>query len=49
MLGKLKKTKNTAEKNEIQVNLIKSWLGDFKEEIEDMNKEEKKLKDRMKW
>ena len=35
------KTKNNAEKNEIQVNLIKSGLRFFKEEIEDMIKEEK--------
>ena len=41
MWEKLKKLKNNAEKNQIQVNLIKSGLTDFKEEIEDMNKEEK--------
>ena len=41
LLEKLIKTKNNAEKNEIQVNLIKSGLRFFKEEIEDMIKEEK--------
>ena len=41
MLEKLKKSKKNPEKNEIQVNLIKSGLRDFKEEIEDMSKEEK--------
>ena len=33
--------KNNAEKNKFQVNLIKSGLGDFKEENEDMTTEEK--------
>ena len=42
MWEKLKKSKNNAEKNQTQVNLIKNGLTDFKEEIEDMNKEEKK-------
>ena len=41
LLEKLKKSKKNPEKNEIQVNLIKSGLRDFKEEIEDMSKEEK--------
>ena len=41
LLEKLKKSKTYAENNEIQVNLIKSRLGNFKEEIEDMSKEEK--------
>ena len=41
LLEKLIKTKNNAEKNEIQVNLIKSGLRFFKEETEDMIKEEK--------
>ena len=37
----MKKSKNNLEKNEIQVNLIKSGLRGFKEGIEDMSKEEK--------
>ena len=41
LLEKLIKTKNNAEKNEIQVKLIKSGLRFFKEETEDMIKEEK--------
>ena len=41
MLEKLKKLKNNAENNKIQVNLIKSGLINFKEEIWDMSKEEK--------
>ena len=41
LLEKLIKTKNNAEKNEFQVNLIKSGLRFFKEETEDMIKEEK--------
>ena len=41
LLEKLIKTKNNAEKNEFQVNFIKSGLRFFKEETEDMIKEEK--------
>ena len=41
LLEKLIKTQNNAEKNEFQVNLIKSGLRFFKEETEDMIKEEK--------
>ena len=41
LLEKLIKTKNNAEKNEFQVNLIKSGLRFFKQETEDMIKEEK--------
>ena len=41
MLEKLNKSKNNEEKNKIQVNLIKSGLRYFKEEIKDMSKEEK--------
>ena len=41
LLEKLIKTKNNAEKNEFQINLIKSGLRFFKEETEDMIKEEK--------
>ena len=41
MLEKLKKSKNNPEKNEIQINSIKSGLRDFKEELENMSKEEK--------
>ena len=41
LLEKLIKAKNNAEKNEFQVNLIKSGLRFFKEETEDMIKEEK--------
>ena len=41
LLERLIKTKNNAEKNEFQVNLIKSGLRFFKEETEDMIKEEK--------
>ena len=41
LLEKLIKTKNNAEKNEFQVNLIKSGLRFFKEETEDVIKEEK--------
>ena len=38
---KLKKSKNDAEKNKIQVGLINSGLRDLKEEIEDMSVQEK--------
>ena len=41
LLEKLIKTKNNAEKNEFQINLIKIGLRFFKEETEDMIKEEK--------
>ena len=41
MLEKLNKSKNNEGKNKIQVNLIKSGLRYFKEEIKDMSKEEK--------
>ena len=41
LLEKLSKSKNNAKRNKIQVNLLKDGLRDFKEEIEDMNKEEK--------
>ena len=40
MLKNLRRLKNT-EKNKIQVNLIRSGLRDLKEEIEDMDKDEK--------
>ena len=40
MLKNLRRLKNT-EKNKIQVNLIRSELRDLKEEIEDMDKDEK--------
>ena len=43
LLKKLKKIRNNPEKNKIQVNLILSGFIDFKEEIEDMSKEEKKI------
>ena len=43
LLKKLKKMRNNPEKNKIQVNLILSGFIDFKEEIEDMSKEEKKI------
>ena len=46
--GKIEKSKNNVGKNKIQVDLIKSGMRDFKEEIEDMSKKEKKLNDRMK-
>ena len=48
LLEKLKKSKNNAENNKIQVNLIKRGLRNFKQEIEDMSKEEKKLNNQMK-
>ena len=35
--------RNNPEKNKIQVNSILSGFIDFKEEIEDMSKEEKKI------
>ena len=44
LLEKMKKLKNNPEKNKIKVNLINSGLRDLKEEIEDMNEEEKETK-----
>ena len=41
-LKKVKKLKNTLEKNRIQLNLIKSGLRDLQEEFEDMSEQEKK-------
>ena len=41
MLEKLQKSKNNLERNKIQVNLINSGLRDLKEEIEDINEQEK--------
>ena len=41
LLEKMKKLKNTPEKNKIRVNLINNGLRDLKEEIKDMNEEEK--------
>ena len=41
LLEKLKKSKNNAKKNKIQTNLIDSGLRGLKEEIEDMNEQEK--------
>ena len=38
---RLNNTKSNAERNYIQVVLIKSWLRDLKEEIKDMSKQEK--------
>ena len=44
LLEKLKKSKNNAERNDIQVSSIKNGLRDFKEETEDMSREEKEVK-----
>ena len=44
MLEKSQKSKNNFEKNKIQVNLINSGLRDLKEETEDMNEQEKEIK-----
>ena len=44
LLEKLKKSKNNAKRNKIQVNLIKSGIRDLKEEIEDMCAQEKEIK-----
>ena len=41
LLKKFKKLKNNAEKNKIQTDLINSGLRDLKEEIENMNEQEK--------
>ena len=42
-MGKLKKSKNNAEKNKIQVNSIKRGTRDLKEEIKDMSEQEKEI------
>ena len=39
----MEKLKNNEENNKIQLGLINSGLRDFKEEIEDMSEQEKKL------
>ena len=44
LLEKLKKSKNNAERNDIQVSSIKNGLRDFKEETEDISREEKEVK-----
>ena len=44
LLEKLKKSKNNAERNDIQVRSIKNGLRDFKEETEDISREEKEVK-----
>ena len=44
MLEKSQKSKNNFEKNKIQINLINSGLRDLKEETEDMNEQEKEIK-----
>ena len=44
LLEKLKKSKNNAKRNKIQVNFIKSGIRDLKEEIEDMCAQEKEIK-----
>ena len=46
MLEKLQKSKNNLESNKIQVNLINSGLRDLKEEIEDINEQEKGTENR---
>ena len=46
LLEKLSKSKTNAKRNKIQVNLLKDGLRDFKEEIEDMSKEEKETERR---
>ena len=46
LLEKLNKSKNNPKRNKIQVNLLKDGLRDFKEEIEDMSKEEKETERR---
>ena len=43
LLEKLKRSKNNAERNKIQVNFNNSGLRDLKEEFEDMNKQEKEI------
>ena len=48
LLKHLEKSKNNAEKNKVQVNLIKSGLRDLKNEIKEMSEDEKKLKNQMK-
>ena len=42
-MGKLKKSKNNAEKSKIQVNSIKRGTRDLKEEIKDMSEQEKEI------
>ena len=44
LLEKLKKSKNNAERKDIQVRSIKNGLRDFKEETEDISREEKEVK-----
>ena len=48
LLEKLKKSKNNAERNGIQANLIKSGLRELKEEIGDISEQEKTPKTQMK-
>ena len=43
LLEKLKRAKNNAERNKIQVNFNNSGLRDLKEEFEDMSKQEKEI------
>ena len=43
LLEKLKRSKNNAERNKIQVNFNNSGLRDLKEEFEDMSKQEKEI------
>ena len=43
LLEKLKRAKNNAERNKIQVNFNNSGLRDLKEEFEDMSKLEKEI------
>ena len=45
LLEKMKKLKNSPNKNKIKVNLIDNGLRDLKEEIEDISEEEKETKD----
>ena len=48
LIEKLKKSKNNAERNGIQANLIKSGLRELKEEIGDISEQEKTPKTQMK-
>ena len=43
LLEKLKRSKNNAERNKIQVNFNNSGLRDLKEEFKDMSKQEKEI------
>ena len=43
LLEKLKRSKNNAERNKIQVSFNNSGLRDLKEEFEDMSKQEKEI------